>query len=79
VKKFKEENNANPTDSDVSPISMELAEYNQIYEKYLQVKLEMLKQESLPFQTEDFIEPEVTALARRGTLRAGPSGNDSML
>ena len=39
VKKFKEDNNRFPTDSDTGPIAMELADYNHINQKYLDVKI----------------------------------------
>lgn len=39
VRKFKEDHSKNPTDDDIGPIAMELADYNHIHEKYLDIKL----------------------------------------
>ena len=46
---------------------MELADYNHINEKYLDIKLQMIKQEKLPFQPDDFVGGE-NPLQRRATM-----------
>ena len=64
VKKFKEDNKRFPTDSDTGPIAMELADFNHINQKYLDIKLQMLKEDKLPFQHDDFFDQAVPGIAR---------------
>ena len=50
VRKFREENNGkNPDDEDTAPIAMELADFNHQNEKYLDVKLALIKANKMPF------------------------------
>lgn len=50
VRKFREENNGNnPTDDDIGPVAMELADFNLLNEQYLDVKLELIKNDKMPF------------------------------
>ena len=55
VTKFKEENDGKlPTDADTGSIAMELADFNHINEQYLDIKLALIKQDKMPFQSQDF-------------------------
>ena len=55
VKKFKEENDGqNPADEDTAPIATALAKYNEENEKYLDIKLSLIKSDRMPFQAEEF-------------------------
>ena len=71
VKKFKEENQRNPTDADTAAIAMELDDYNRINQQYLDTKLQLLKEEKMPFEPEEFVDAE--AAIKRTTTVAGPS------
>jgi hypothetical protein len=50
---------------------MELADFNHVNQKYLDIKLEMIKEEKLPFQVDDFFDAQAEGLTRRSTI--GPS------
>lgn len=54
VTKFKQENERNPTDLDTTEISIELNQYNESEQKYLDYKLRMIKTDKLPFEIEEF-------------------------
>ena len=50
VRKFRDENaGQNPTDDDTSPIAMELADFNHLNQQYLDIKLELIKADKMPF------------------------------
>jgi len=55
VRKFREDNDGkNPKDDDTIFIAEEWAHYNVTQEKYLEVKLALIKNKSLPFDAEKF-------------------------
>lgn len=43
VREFKQKNGRAPNDSDTAPIAMELADYNHANEKYLEMKVALIK------------------------------------
>ena len=70
VRKFREDNNGqNPTDEDTAPIAMELADFNHQNEKYLDIKLSLIKENKMPFQADEFgsVNKEQAGLQKRAT------------
>ena len=54
IRAYKEKNGRAPTDADTGPIALELADYNHANEKYLEMKVSLIKQDKMPFEANAF-------------------------
>ena len=74
VKKFRDEHNqTNPTDFDTQEIALELADFNHVNQKFLEIKMALINQNKYPFQIEDFYNPEKVLRAAAGATAGGPN------